>query len=65
MILVAILWGLVQKDVSNQIQSILYGVYTSPTRIVERGYFGFYAQLEGLSRNNSQPNDMALASGQD
>ncbi len=66
MIPVAILWGIgTEKDVSNQIQSILEkGIPLDPELYVERELLGFYAQLEGLSRNTSQPNDTALVSGQ-
>lgn len=65
MIPVAILWGSVQKDVSNQIQSILEkGIPLDPNYTLKGELLGFYAQLEGLSRNTSQPNDTALVSGQ-
>ena len=42
----------VQKDVSNQIQSILEkSIPLDPELYVERGVARLYAQLEGLSRN--------------
>ncbi len=59
------LGGSVQKDVSNQIQSILEkGIPLDPNYTLKGELLGFYAQLEGLSRNTSQPNDTALVSGQ-
>ncbi len=66
MIPVAILWGAsVQKDVSNQIQSILEkSISLDPNYTLKGELLGFYAQLEGLSRNTSQPNETALVSGQ-
>ena len=55
----------VQKDVSNQIQSILEkSIPLDPNYTLKGELLGFYAQLEGLSRNTSQPNETALVSGQ-
>lgn len=55
----------VQKDVSNQIQSILEkSIPLDPNYTLKGESLGFYAQLEGLSRNTSQPNETALVSGQ-
>ncbi|MCO1593216.1 glucuronide uptake porin UidC, partial [Escherichia coli] len=54
-----------QKDVSNQIQSILEkSIPLDPNYTLKGELLGFYAQLEGLSRNTSQPNETALVSGQ-
>ncbi len=59
------LGGSVQKDVSNQIQSILEkSIPLDPNYTLKGELLGFYAQLEGLSRNTSQPNETALVSGQ-
>lgn len=55
-----------QKDVSNQLQSILEKSLPLTLDYELKGeLLGFYAQLEGLSRKvNNRPNETALASGQ-
>lgn len=65
MIPVAILWGIgtercFQSDTKHSREK-----HTArPELYVERGVARLYAQLEGLSRNTSQPNETALVGGQ-
>lgn len=65
MIPVAILWGIGTERCFQSDTKYSREKHTArPELYVERGVARLYAQLEGLSRNTSQPNETALVSGQ-